>query len=165
MFVPPERTKQETHAAVKERIAELELSGAIAGGDAPRIRRRLLRWWQVFASRLGQAKDLYHTIDTTEVRPKVQRMYSQSVPQQVETKKQVQASLDRGLIEPSASNWATSCVLVKKKDASWRFAIDYRELNSVTEADVYPVPRVDETLDTLAGARYYTALDLTSGFW
>ena len=77
----------------------------------------------------------------------------------------MEALLERGLIEPSSSDWATSCVLVKKKDSTWRFAIDYRELNSVTVVDVYPVPRVDETLDALAGARYYTALDLTSGFW
>ena len=55
--------------------------------------------------------------------------------------------------------------MVRKKDGTWRFCIDYRKLNAVTHQDAYPLPRVDETLQSLAGSTYFTTLDLASGCW
>ncbi|GFY34443.1 retrovirus-related Pol polyprotein from transposon 17.6 [Trichonephila clavipes] len=70
------------------------------------------------------------------------------------------------VIEPSSSPWASPIVLVRKKDGSTRFrAADYRPLNDVTKKDSYPLSRIDDTLDTLAGNTWFSTLDLKSGYW
>ena len=73
--------------------------------------------------------------------------------------------LERNVIEPSSSPWASPIVLVRKKDGTTRFFVDYRKLNEATVKDAYPLPRIDETLDHLAGACWFSTLDLLSGYW
>ena len=67
----------------------------------------------------------------------------------------------KDVIEPSSSPWASPIVLVKKRDGSTRFCVDYRKLNKVTRKDA----RIDNTLNTLAGAQWFSTLDLVSGYW
>ena len=73
--------------------------------------------------------------------------------------------LDRGLIQPSNSPWSSPIVLAPKKDGDYRFCVDFRCVNSVTKKDAQPMPRIDDILDQLGGARYFSTLDLASGYW
>ena len=73
--------------------------------------------------------------------------------------------LQSGKIKGSYSPWASPIVLVKKKDGTMRFCIDYRRLNDVTVKDAYPLPRIEDALDSLSGAKYFSALDLASAYW
>ena len=67
-------------------------------------------------------------------------------------KKLIQEMLAKNIIQPSTSPWASPVVIVRKKDGSARFCVDYRKLNNITRKDAFPLPRIDETLDTLSGA-------------
>lgn len=78
---------------------------------------------------------------------------------------EIQKMLDAGVIRPSISPWASPVVLVEKADGSVRFAIDYRRLNSIATKDAYPLPRINDYLDVLGGAKYFSILDALSGFW
>lgn len=69
------------------------------------------------------------------------------------------------VIRPSKSPWASPVVLIPKSDGSIRFCVDYRRLKAVTRSDSYPLPRLNECLDSLGAAQWFTALDADCGYW
>ena len=75
--------------------------------------------------------------------------------------------LSRDIVEPSQGPWSSPIVLLKKKDGSTRFCIDLRKVNDLTRKDAQPLPRIDDTLDTMGEACYFSILDLAraSGYW
>ena len=106
-----------------------------------------------------------HRIDTGEARPVKERPRRHPLCNQEEIMRQVEELKQRGVIEPSDSPWAANVVLVRKKDGTKRFGVDYRGLNAVTIKYAYPVPRIDEALDALSGAQWFSTLDLAYGYW
>ena len=72
---------------------------------------------------------------------------------------------EAGVVQPSSSPWSSPVVMVRKKDGTHRFCVDYRGLNSVTKLDTFPLPRIDDLLDQLGHSRYFSTLDLASGYW
>ncbi|KAL0147701.1 hypothetical protein M9458_056979 [Cirrhinus mrigala] len=114
---------------------------------------------------LGQTSLVQHNIDTGDATPIRQRPRRMPLGRQ-EAAEQALSKMQRaGIIELSESPWASPVVMVPKKGGEWRFCVDYRRLNAVTRKDSYPLPRVDECLDLVAGSSWFSSLDLRSGYW
>ena len=116
-------------------------------------------------SELGCTSLVQHSIDTGDHHPVKQQPYRTPVIYREKIEKMVADMQKQGVVRPSKSPWASPIVLVPKKDGSLRFCVDFRQLNALTKKDVYPLPRVEDILDTLGDAKYFTSLDLASGYW
>ena len=114
---------------------------------------------------LGHTTLVKHDISTGDHRPVKQAPRRIPIHHRPAVDEAVADMLEKGIIEESTSPWASPIVLVKKKDGSLRFCVDYRKLNMLTEKDAYPLPRIDDTLSAFQGAEWFSTLDLTSEYW
>jgi hypothetical protein len=131
---------------------------------------KLLRAYRGVTSSKGDVPpvttlDVQHHIDTQGAAPIMLKRRRQAQSEEVLVDGNVSTMLRAGVIEEGNGAWGFPVVLVRKKDGEVRFCIDYRALNKVTKRDVYPLPRIDETLEALSGAELFTTLDLRSGYW
>ena len=104
----------------------------------------------------GHTTVLQHRIDTGISPPILQHPRRIRQSRTEEVRRLIDDMLKKDIIQHSSSPWLSPIVLVKKKDGSARFCVDYRKLNAVTKKDAYPLPRVDDTLDTLAGSKFFS---------
>ena len=114
---------------------------------------------------IGHTHLAHHRIVTTTDTPIRQRAYRTSPTTKAEIQRQVDDLLERNIIEESHSPWSSPIVLVRKKDNTFRFCVDYRKLNAVTKRDSHPIPRQDDTLDALSSSSLFSVMDLSSGYW
>ncbi|UYV67129.1 hypothetical protein LAZ67_4004017, partial [Cordylochernes scorpioides] len=129
------------------------------------LKQVLERYGDLFSSRLGRTNLAKHRIDTEDAKPIKHKPYRVSAKERDIIKEQIDEMLTEGIIRPSSSPWSFPVILVKKRDGKYRFCVDYRKLNNVTVKDVYPIPRIDEVMDTLQGSTHFSAIDLRSGYW
>ena len=109
--------------------------------------------------------DIVHRIQLKDgAQPYSRPLRRFSTQEMDELQKQLQELIDDGRIQPSESPWGTNVLFVKKKDGTLRFCVDYRGLNDLTVKNSYPLPHTEELFDRLAGARYFSKIDLRSGF-
>ena len=109
-------------------------------------------------------RDVEHVIDTGDADPISRPPYKMSPLELTELRKQIRELLDLRLIRPSSSPWGAPVLFVRKKDGTMRMCIDYRAINRITKRMSHPLPRIDECLEQLHGAKYYSSIDLKSGY-
>ncbi|KAG1941111.1 interleukin-1 receptor accessory protein-like 1-A [Pimephales promelas] len=114
---------------------------------------------------LGRTTLITHQIETGDAKPI--KLPPRRVPLhlQDEVTEHIKDMQVKGIVQPSCSPWGAPVVPVRKKDGTLRFCVDYRRLNDVTRKDAYPLPRIDDALDSLAHAQWFSTLDLASGYW
>ena len=136
--------------------------------EQQQLRSLILTYADTFAvdaGELGTTNVVKHSINTGDHPPIKQPLRRTPFALRAKVDELVRDMLSQGVIEPSQSPWACPVVLVNKKDGGLRFCVDYRQLNHVTKLDEFPLPRIDDTLDQLAGAKFFSTLDLASGYW
>ena len=150
----------------------VKMSGIISPGEAlPRHQKTELEkviddYFLDVAQGLGCTSRVQHVIETEGHQPIKQRYYPISPIIQRVMDKELKEMLERGVVEPSKSPWSSPVVMVQKKDKqSYRFCVDYRQLNKITKRDAYPLPYVSHILDRLRNAKYLTSLDIKSAYW
>jgi len=116
-------------------------------------------------TRTQKAFGVKHEIITTEKIPTRQRPYRVAAKEREILEEQVEKMLKEDVIRPSSSPWSSPVILVKKKNGTWRFCVDYRRLNKITVKDVYPLPRIDDIMDSLQGSQFFTSIDMQSSYW
>jgi len=117
------------------------------------------------ATERGETDLIQFEINTGDSSPKKQptRYIPHAARQEVaQLLKEMQ---EANVIQPSKSPWASPVVLVRKKDGTLRFCVDYHKLNELTKADTFPLPKIDDLLDQLGKSKYFSTLDLKSGYW
>ena len=133
-----------------------------------KVNALLIQYQDIFSTGdndIGRTDIVKHKINTGDTKPIKQYPRRLPIHQRKEADEQISQMLNRGVIEKSNSPWSSPIVLVKKKDGSMRFCIDFRKVNDATIKDAYPLPRIDDSLDSLSGAQWFSTLDLCSGYW
>ncbi|CAF1442348.1 unnamed protein product, partial [Didymodactylos carnosus] len=148
-------------------LTKLDLaSSGLSSDQENQLRQLLFQYSDIFSSKPGRTNAVKHHIHVGDARPIKQGPYRLLNPERkAECTRQTADMLKSDVAEPSFGPWASPVTLVPKKDGKLRFCIDFRKLNEVTIKDTYPIPRIDDTLDALKGAKYFSTLDLSSGFW
>ena len=136
--------------------------------DDPKLRQVIREFWDVFQNlpnRLPRERNVSHTIPLEHGhKPTWGPVYRMSQAEKEELSRQLADMLAKGHIEPSTSPYGAPVLFVHKKDGGLRLCVDYRALNRLTIKNRYPLPRIDDLLDMVGKARFFTSLDLASGY-
>jgi len=151
-----------------ETINKLTNDAQIPETDKGKLKTVLLAHRNAFAldnEPLGVTTLVKHEINTGNAKPIAKPPFRTPIANRKLMQQEIEKMLNEGVISPSKSPWAAPMFLVKKKDGSWRPVIDYRGLNAVTTNDIYPIPRIDDYIDALGDAKFFSTLDLKAGYW
>ena len=136
--------------------------------QSDQLRRVLIEFQDVFAKHtydLGNFNAIEHEINTGDAKPVKSKMRRTPLKFAGEEEAELQKMLDAGVIKPSVSDWASAPVLIRKRDGTVRYCLDFRALNAISTKDVYPLPLVEDCLDTLTGSQWFSKLDANCAYW
>ena len=164
------QVQQEIKPDVPDHLKDLleRSSESLSEEEHQQLRQLLVEFQEVFASTdldLGNFEAMKHGIDTGNHPPVKLKMRRTPLNFVDEEKNHLEKMERAGVIKPSISEWAAAPVLIRKRDGSVRWCIDYRGLNQLTRKDVYPLPNIEECLDTVAGHTWFSKLDANSAYW
>ncbi|XP_078241708.1 uncharacterized protein LOC144586777 [Pogona vitticeps] len=155
----------EGRGEVKYNPEEVKISPALTQDQQQELKMLLSKYQQVFSNKPGIVKGVMHRIHTGDAPPQAVSPYRVTGPYRDKVRKELDEMLRENIIVPSSSPWSSPIVLVDKPDGSIRFCVDYRKLNCVTTPDAYPMPRLDNLIETIGGCRFISSLDLVKGYW
>ena len=163
-----ERAQGSAESDVTRFLDSFGSSKCLSPMEQAQLEELLLNYRDVFSmgpEDLGLTNVVQHQIVTGDAQPI--RQAPRRLPQflKSDVDRQVEEMIAHGIVQPSTSPWSSPIVLVKKQNGTFRFCVDYRAVNRVTMKDAYPLPRIDETLESLGGACYFSTMDLASGYW
>ena len=175
-ILPAEKPHEQSTLTEAERqellLEKLDLTGLEAWPkeQAEKARSLLKEYHDIFSLEkhdTGHTKATKHKIVLKDLdTPPFKERFCRILPPQLdEVRAHLKMMLDAGVIQPSNSPWCNAVVLVRKKDGSLCFCIDFRRLNALTVKDSHPLPRICETLESLADVAHYSTIDMNSGFW
>lgn len=137
--------------------------------EVKKLKEFLCSYQEVFSkspSDICHTELVNHKINTGNAKPIKLKPYRLPLAKREVAEKEIQDMASRGIMEPSSSACCSPVVMVtKKKDQSIRFCIDFRKINDITEKDSQPIPRIEDTLDALSGSKWFSTLDMRSGYW
>ena len=154
---PPHRGEWESRVDLS-RVKDGSLRGEIT--ETPR------KHWAMWNGSLGTINATEERIDFVAVTKRIRSMpYRRSPAMRTKVAAEVTKMINAGVIEPLTSEWASPVVLVPKKDGTSRHCVDYRRLNTETLANAYPLPYMEDCIDSLGNARVFSTLDCNYGYW
>ena len=172
-----ERTVKRPHAPATEKDydelltyidkMDLDTDAKLNADQKQQVRDFLKRNVTIFATNPkgpGVTSAVKHYIDTGSHAPIKSKPHRASPAEIDIIHKETMEMLKNKIIRHSSSPWASPVTLAPKPDGSVRFCVDFRKLNAITKKDVYPLPRIDETLERMGGLEYYSSIDLASGY-
>ena len=169
-ILPAEKPHEQSTLTETERQELLLEKLDLTGLEAEKARSLLKEYHNIFSLEkhdMGHTKATKHKIvlKDPDTPPFKERFHRIPPPQLDEVHAHLKMMLDAGVIWPSNSPWCNTVVLVRKKDGSLHFCIDFRRLNALTVKDSHPLPHICKTLESLAGTAHYSTIDMNSGFW
>ena len=137
----------------------------LSDSEQDEMTQLVLDFTELFPDIPSRTECVFHDVDVGDAMPIKQHPYRVNPIKLQFLRKEIEYMLQHGIIEPSQSEWSSPCILVPKKDGTYRFCTDFRKVNLVTKTDSFPIPRVEDCIDRIGYAKYMSKLDLLKGYW
>ena len=164
----PVATEDDQWTLTEEQWKMFKFGKQLTEEQLSRMKKLLQKHRNAFAlssKEIGKVKDIFVCIDTGDNPACFQKQFRLSSNMAEEIRRQVKEGVELGIMSPSNSPYNSPVFLVAKADGTWRMVVDFRALNTQCTQNTYPIPRIDEVMDRLAGSTIYCSLDANSGFW